>query len=232
MKFIIIQILIACVAVIETAGQSFGFEIFSGLGVGILKSEDTNTKFSNRAAVFGGVLGSIQVSNSLFIESGVVISPRGGFLVTPSSIFNLLNNYPTYTEIILGYADIPLLLSANSENLRIYFGPQLSVLTKAKIDYENNGTDLKDIKSTIYSNDIGLRIGIGYVSRIGLSGRLDFTNGFKDVYKDPNVIWKTNSLQIAIGYKYLSDAAKQKLRGNSNKNKYNQNITPIHRVIE
>ncbi len=220
--------MLATLSTKQSLSQGLGIEVFSGLGIGILKSTNVNLYTSNRIGIQLGVLGSVQLRNALFFESGLILSPKGGFLVTPSSRINTLFNYPNYSEIILNYIDIPLLFSANSERIRIYAGPQISLMTKAKLDGDNSGSNYQDIKSYFYGTDIGLRLGIGLASKVGVSGRIDYSLGFKDINKDPNEIWRTNTIQISIGYKYLNYTAIQGLKNGSQKNSGNK-FPPIHR---
>lgn len=234
MKLTVLFVLITTLTLTKSLSQGFGIEVFSGIGIGVLKADNLGTdgRTSNRVGGHLGVLGSVQISNSLFLESGLVYSPKGGFILTPSwGLYNPFGNYPNASRVILNYLDIPFLLSANSESLRVYIGPQLSLLTRAKFDADNSRSNIKDVKSSFYSTDVGLRLGIGYNSRPGVSARLDYGLGFKDIYRDPNSVWRTNSIEISVGYKYLDDLAKQSMRNGSKKGD-NKKFPPIHREFQ
>jgi hypothetical protein len=106
------------------------------------------------------------------------------------------------------------------QNFRLFIGPQLSMLMSAKQE-KTSGS----VKDAFEKSNWELRYGAGY-NRDRVTLQLYFLRGFTDINKDPSVKWKTQSIQLSIGYLLFN------YQGAAGKRKTKDNLIPEHRVID
>lgn len=125
-----------------------------------------------------GVNVDVGLGENTMFETGLNYSARG------SKVFE--------SEFKFDYLDIPLNFVIQPKNFRVFFGPQFSILAGSKLDGQ-------DASVAIENTDFGIRYGLG-VEKRKYSVRLIFQNGFKDVFRDTRYKWRSNAINIAIGY--------------------------------
>ena len=161
--------------------QKVGFEMYGGLSNSSLRGNAFGGEFVGRYSGHLGSMLTIPISDYLGINLGLCYTPRGAVLNT---------NYYPFPIFKLYYLEFPVLLSAGSKNVHIYFGPQFSALLKSDID----GLD---------ENDLGLKYGLGIDTNGRFIMRLFGYSGLTNVLPVNDYGLKNGYLQIAAGIKLV-----------------------------
>ncbi|MBL7858733.1 MAG: PorT family protein [Cyclobacteriaceae bacterium] len=194
---------------------------FGGLSSSIMKENGSRKSFVRQYGGHLGVLGGVGSENVLF-ETGILFSARGTAFEESSYI-----GFTSIEILRLNFLDIPAMLVIAPSNFRLFFGPQLSILTGGK--YEEEKVSAADLSQVFNKTTWGFRYG-GGIAANGFTVQLHFILGLSDLTKDPNTNWKNNAYQIGVGYRIHSTkttSAPQKVKRNSQ-----EDIIPKHRVLD
>ena len=101
----------------------------------------------------------------------------------------------------LDYLSIPVMAKYYvAEGFSLELGPQIGVLLSAKIKYDGETEDVKDL---FKSTDFGAGIGAGYKMENGLFINARYVLGLSNVLEDSGDEWgKNNAFQFSLGYKF------------------------------
>lgn len=155
-----------------SAFSQTALEIYGGLSSSRLQGSG-NADFSRRYSLQTGLLINILLDDKCNwrLKTGVGYSERG---VRKRG-----------KDINLNYVEIPLLLSYGSLIVDFYAGPQISYRTKPI--------------GGIEKRDIGIAYGINIGLGTNLYTRLNFYQGFSDVFKNPDIKFRNGYICLAIG---------------------------------
>jgi len=173
-----------------TSGVISGFaqvqlEIFAGITSGKIREKISANNTLPREAFKSlirfpaiGIIGDIGLSEYWRLESGFVLSPRG----------TKLGN----DVIRLDYIDVPLIFIIQPKNFRVFFGPQISFLGNAR-------TGNLVITDAFEKSELGMRYGVGF-EKEEFAARLAIQSGLQDMFKHPELKWKSTSVTLSFGY--------------------------------
>ena len=160
---------------------SFGLKA----GVNVANLHDDQTANTNSKIGFhGGVLAHVHLNKTIAIQPEVVYSLQGA-------------KYPTLGKETIGYVNIPILVQYMfDQGFRIETGPQLGLVTNAKLERSSGGTT--NIKNQFKTADFSWAFGIGYISSsgIGLDARYNLglsniaNNTGTNIHSVKNRVWQ------------------------------------------
>lgn len=186
MKKISVFIAAAMFSTALFAQTSAKFGLKGGLNIANLHIDEQESADSRFGLHVGG-LAHIHLAPQFALQPEVVYSQQG--LQT--------NVTGTETTLKLDYVNIPVMLQYMFDNgFRIEAGPQLGFLVNAKVGSLDNKEDYK-------STDVGVGVGLGYLSYsgFGVSGRYNFGLTNINEYDPSNKI--TNRVgQIGVFYMF------------------------------
>lgn len=149
-------------------------EIYGGLSGSKFKG-DGNGDFSRRYTFQSGLLLNISLNGFDWrLKTGAAYSARG---VRKSG-----------DDIKLDYVEVPLLLSYGTTIVDLYAGPQVSFL-------------IKDNAHGVESREVGIAYGMNVGLGEFLYTRLNFYQGFTDVFKDSDTKFRNGYISLAIGFR-------------------------------
>jgi hypothetical protein len=116
-------------------------------------------------------------------------------------------------------------------NLRLFIGPQLSVMTR--VMYDGTVMSSEQVSNTFNKTSIGLRYGLGFTTDSNIVVQVHLIAGLSDIYKHPDYKWRNNAWQFAIGYRFYHDQTHiSTSSGSKKKGKKKDDIIPEHRVLD
>lgn len=146
----------------------------------------------------GAVFMTIPVSHSFAVQPEMIYNPAG-------SSYSATGFININTKVSIDYLSIPILAKVMSRDnsFGVYAGPQLSLLTGAKIKYEN---ETEDIKESFKGTDFAVVAGIGYTFSAGLHLDMRYQLGLSNILKDPDTgeSMKNRSFSVTIGWLFAS----------------------------
>jgi hypothetical protein len=170
--------------------------------------------------ISGGVKAGLNLANQTYSGNGLTSSPSfrpslhaGGYLtlmfskhlgLQPEVLFSGEGAKSGSSSYKLSYINIPILVRFNvNQLLSFHAGPQIGILSSAKLKYGSNSQDIKDTyKSSNVSFAIGgtvdLPMGLNFTLRL-IQGLSDINSG-KGIYPS-SVKIHNYGLQISAGYK-------------------------------
>jgi hypothetical protein len=99
--------------------------------------------------------------------------------------------------------NMPLMFQYMFDNgFRLQAGPQLAVLASAKSKANGNSTD---VKGSFNSFDVGVPVGVGYISPTGLGIDVRYQIGVSNVREDDDNKAYNRGLQIGLFYQFQHD---------------------------
>jgi hypothetical protein len=166
----------------------------------------SNTKIENftHAAKVGfniGMLTQIKINRKFMLQPELIYSTKGSIIPT--------EGMSSKEKISLNYINIPILFGYYpTEKLLIHAGPEIGFLTTAKVKYDNNIVNLKQVYQKI---DVGIDIGTAYNLNKNVGLDIRYIAGFKDLIKgtfengsgtgiEEKTIGSNRVLQIGIYY--------------------------------
>lgn len=193
MKKFILSGVLAIGTMLTVQAQNVKFGVKGGLNI----SKLTNTDGSKTLAGFNaGGLVNFELDKSWAIQPEVLYSTQGTKF-EHSAFWGLISNSGTTK---LNYVNIPVMVQYSIvPEFYLEAGPQLGILTAAKV---KSGSVTLDVKDQMKSVDFGLGFGFGYKFDMGLgiSGRYNF--GLTNVYDSDKVDSKNSVAQIGVFYTF------------------------------
>jgi len=134
-------------------------------------------------------MGHIHINPKFAIQPEVIFSVQGT-TYKRARIENRLN---------LSYINIPLNFQYMFDyGYRLQIGPQLGVLSNAKL---NAGGSITDSKSNYKSTDIGVTVGMSYVKpETGFGIDLRYNHGLTNVNSDNSILSFNRGVQLGLFY--------------------------------
>lgn len=179
-----------------------------GIKSGATFSSLTSFESASRASYTIGVLGGVNISKLIRIESGLNFLRKGAFRVGASvgsgnPLYTI--NYPEY-KLRYNYLQLPLLVVIGNQNFSIHSGFYLSKLTKAEFYSESRSIDLKE---DVSQWDNGFIIGFRFYFKNNLFFELNRTWGFTDLNIPDDS--KNKSFHLLVGYYLTKGRYKKKI---------------------
>lgn len=189
MKKIILSLgLVAGIAATANAQARIGLKAGGSL-TNIVGSDVTSA--ANKFGFHGGLVANLAFGDALSVQPEVLFSMKG--YQNPNNSKDKLN---------LTYIDVPVMLQYNADGLFFEAGPQLGLLTSAKLTNGTNDSDVKDLFNTV---DFGYAVGLGYKLETGPMIGLRYNGGITSVPKDiagKSISARNSAFQLYVGYMF------------------------------
>ena len=140
-----------------------------------------------RIGFHAGFFVSARLSDNFGLQPEIIYSSQGAQAAENSDI-----------KFAYNYINIPLMLKYYpNENLSLQVGPQLGVLTSAKVKFN---TEDQDVKDQLENTDVAIGVGLGYENEsVNLSVRYNF--GMSNTAVDSgSESFPNNVLQLSVGF--------------------------------
>ena len=171
----------------EVNAQHTNIGIKGGLNAFTIKTDDDGN-LDTKIGYHIGLIGHIHISDQFALQPELVYSVQGTQYTEVGEEFNLN----------LNYINVPLMFQYMFDNgFRLQAGPQLGFLASAKVEVNDNDTDVKD---SFESVDLGLGIGASYVnpnSNFGFDVR--YNAGLTNINKSDNEAYN-RGFQVGVFY--------------------------------
>ena len=232
MKKLLLLAVFAATTSIASAQVSFGVQLGANIGMGKLKSYDTDpllSAISNKpkVGIIGGVVAEIPIGTSLAFRPELNFIQKGGKSVITSS-----SNFGADFNRTLNYVQLPLnvvyKLPLGGGSMFFGLGPELSfgISGKDKVSGLSNPADNKTYtvkfdgkksdgvtdpayydKDHLKSFDVGANIIAGYKLGMGVFFKLGYTYNFLELdpnHSDPNfkTSYKNRGFSVCVGYMF------------------------------
>ena len=184
-KLLTIIMALSITSVSVQAQVSFGLK--AGMNISTIRSEDINNPKSIIGAN-GGVFANIPAGASFAIQPEIFYSMEGA------------QDDDSKIKLLVDYINIPVLAQyRNPSGFYAEFGPQIGILTSAKIKLNDLSESFKDdTKSTNFSIVGGL--GYNFIPSIGVNAR--YALGLSNIAKDEEGDAKTSTFSIGLHYTF------------------------------
>lgn len=151
----------------------------------------SENNYTNRAGFHAGAYASIG-GGVVAIEPGIFYSVKG-----------TQNEDAINSRAVLDYVDVPVLVRLRAgEGFNIFAGPQLSFLTRSKIEGDFRGSTVSLETSNIRETDTGLVFGVGYNMPKGFNIQGSYDYGLTPVFKDSNADVYNRGFKLSLGYTF------------------------------
>ncbi|RYZ30431.1 MAG: PorT family protein [Chitinophagaceae bacterium] len=164
---------------------------------------------SSRPRIFGGGFVNIPVGENFSIEPAVYYAQKGYEL---KGSFNIKGaeflSAGAKAQLNTSYIDIPVLAKMNVSGLQIFAGPQVSVLTNAKLRMTAGALGFNIVDNTVdaknqFNNlDFGVTGGLGYQFANGMSITAAYDQGLMKVDKGQNLDSYNRAVKVGLGFKF------------------------------
>ncbi|MGZ5136100.1 MAG: porin family protein, partial [Flavitalea sp.] len=135
-----------------------------------------------------GILAHIHLNNSLALQPEVIYSRQGA-------------EYPNLGTERINYVNIPILLQVMlSKGMRLQTGPQLGIMTNAKLERYSGG--VTDVKDQFENACLSWSLGLGYLSPIGLGVDARYNLGLINIVNDSQHDVKNRVWQFGLFYQF------------------------------
>ncbi len=162
-----------------------------GFKGGISFANLSNSDGDTRVIGHGGMFIQAPIGRNWYIQPELLYAGRGErYLVLPNGTVTLA----------LDYVQIPLMFQYYpARRFYLEFGPQLGILTSARIKY-NNGDKL-GVTSDYNSTDFAINLGMGFnINRtVGFYGRYNL--GLTDISKYDRISYQNRAVELGITLK-------------------------------
>ncbi|PZV84611.1 outer membrane protein with beta-barrel domain [Algoriphagus aquaeductus] len=180
------------------AANAFAVEAQSGLGIrggvnffNFGGNDVSENNYTNRAGFHAGAYASLG-GGAIAIEPGIFYSVKG-----------TQNEDAINSRAILDYVDVPVLLRLRAgEGFNVFAGPQISFLTRSKIEGDFGGSTVSLETGNIRETDTGLVFGVGYNMPKGFNIQGSYDYGMTPVFKDSNADVYNRGFKLSFGYTF------------------------------
>lgn len=195
MKKIFFTIIIIALTVGVSMAQNVRFGAKAGVNSTNFYGDDVDDYGSVRGFVIGGFV-RFALSDKFDLQPELLYSQQGAEISMISDGINVDMEYK------LDYINIPIVLKRNfNSGLNVHAGPQLGILTSAKVDWKAQGSSGdEDIKDELEDIDFSLCLGVGYEFTSGLGFDLRFNIGLTDI--DDDMDGKHTVGQLTVSYAF------------------------------
>lgn len=184
MKKLLIVAAITLVGIAANAQVTYGVK--AGLNIANLTGDTEGLGLSSLASFNAGALVNIPVSSQFSVQPEVVYSAEGA--------------KADGGKIALNYVNIPVLFQYNNSGFFGELGPQLGILTSAKVK-PDDGDDY-DLKDQLKSTNFSLAFGAGYKLANGLGFNARYNLGLSNIADSDDGTLKSNAFQVGAFYTF------------------------------
>jgi hypothetical protein len=190
-KVVITAMVMMILTAVSVHAQT-NFGVKGGLNLYNL-SDDSDDNSDMKAGIHLGILAHIHMSDNFALQPELTYSMQGA-----KSEFD-----GDKTTINLNYINVPLLFQYMFDNgFRLQAGPQVGILTSAKLKV---GNETEDVKDGFNSLDFSLPLGVGYISPSGFGVDARYNIGLSNVSEDDNNKVFNRGLQLGVFYLFSHD---------------------------
>ena len=158
-----------------------------GINVSSWRGESTSNS-SSKLGYYGGVFYNLPITEMISIQPEVVYSSEGAKSKDGSTI--------KYTT---NFINLTPLIRYNSGGFFGGTGPQIGILTSAKLEYQGDKTDVKDLfKSTNFS----WAFAVGYELESGLGAYARYNLGLSNFSGVDGAELKTSAFHVGLRYRF------------------------------
>lgn len=152
-----------------------------------------------------GAFVEVPISEKWSFQPELIYSMQGSkfdmLYVEGTDIYNTENTFK------LNYLNIPLMFKYNENKLFFEAGPQIGILTSAKLktSVEGFGSGSQDVKELFKTIDLGLGFGIGYnfSEQVGVNLRYNFgLTNIAETEDGDNTKIKNSVFALSLAYKF------------------------------
>lgn len=188
MKKLILSLAIVAIASLSASAQA-KFGIKAAMNISSLRGDDADGLKSYIGAN-GGLFANIPLTGNLSVQPEVLYSAEGAKAEDGDG------------KIQLGYVNIPVMLKyTDASGFFGEVGPQIGILTSAKLKVGDNSEDIKDgFKSTNLS--VGVGAGFNFTPSIGVG--LRYNLGLSNISDNDDADVKTGNFSIGVHYTFGS----------------------------
>lgn len=192
MKKILLAFSMAVLAVASAYAQS-GFGFRGGANFFNFGGEDVSeNNYTNRVGFHAGVYASILGGGPITLEPGVFYSVKG-----------TQNDDGFNSRAVLDYVDVPVLVRLKlGEGFNIFGGPQVSFLTKSKVEGDLGGSTFSFDTDSVKETDAGLVFGLGYNLPKGFNLQGSYDYGMTPIFKDSEADVYNRGFKLSLGYTF------------------------------
>lgn len=222
-KKVIVYCIVAGLSIPALAQRIDMYAIGGYTGSTMHEKGSSGNDFGRRSGGHGGILFAVGSDNVLF-ETGILYSSRGSTVkgvqfTQPASLST------GFEDLRMDFVDIPAMIVISPSSFRFFAGPQLSFLTY--VSYDGNQLTDASVRDTFEKTTLGLRYGAGYIGHSNIVVEIHLVSGLTDIYKHPDLKWRNNSIQLAVGYRFF-----RSFIPSTSKSKNDDGLIPEHRVID
>ncbi len=202
------KIFVAIVALIglgSIQAQEVKYGLKGGLNIANINvSGEASPSMSSIVNVHIGAFAEFKINKKVAFQPELLYSVQGSEFDQTIEVDG--NFYDTNNTFKLSYLNIPLMLKYYPQS-KFYFeaGPQLGLLTSAKIEVDvpgfGSGTD--DVKEFFNSVDFGMNVGFGYnfSKNVTANARYNFgLTNIADTEPGDNTKMKNSVFSLSLGY--------------------------------
>lgn len=192
MKKFLLAFFVAGMAV-STANAQSGFGIRGGANFFNFGGEDVSENdYTNRTGFHAGIYASISGGGPIALEPGVFYSVKG-----------TQNDDGFNSRAILDYVDVPVLVRLKlGEGFNIFGGPQVSFLTKSKVEGDLGDSTVSFNTDSVKETDAGLVFGLGYHLPKGLNLQGSYDYGMTPIFKNTEADVYNRGFKVSLGYTF------------------------------
>lgn len=190
-KYLLLLSFAALTATAAHAQASFG--IRGGANFFTLGGNDVSENdYSNRVGFHAGVYASILPEGPVSVEPGIFYSVKGS-----------QNDDGIASRAVLDYVDVPVLVRFKiGEGFNIFAGPQISFLTKSKVEGELGGSTFSFDTDAVKGTDAALVFGLGYNLPKGFNVQGSYDYGMTPILEDSDIDVYNRGFKLSLGYTF------------------------------
>ncbi len=184
MKKLFLVAAITAVGFASKAQVTFGVK--AGLNIASLTGDDADG-LSSLASFNGGGLVNIPISSQFSVQPELVYSGEGAKADGGKYLFNYIN--------------VPVLLQYNNASgFFAELGPQIGLLTSAKVKVDGGGST--DVKDQLKSTNFSVAVGLGYKLANGLGFNARYNLGLVNIVDADGSDLKSSAFQVGAFFSF------------------------------
>ena len=206
---------------VALAQSNASFGIKAGLSVAGVRGEAANSlkdlldftngriTTTNRTGIYAGVSANIPISSEFSVEPGIFYTQKGYQLNGELGIKGLgFLGANAKATLESDYISMPVLLKANIAGLQIFAGPQVSLLSSAKLRTTagllgfNILNESFDATNQLNKWDVGVTGGIGYQLSNGLNISASYDHGLSKMDANQNFSAYNKAFKVGLGLNF------------------------------
>ena len=168
------------------SAQNINFGIKGGLNLYNIHN-DNGIEYDKRTGFHVGLLWHVHVTQNFAIQPEVVYSVQGA-------------KFSDNNKLTLGYLNVPVMFQIMFNNgFRLEAGPQVGFLIHAQSEASGSSEDVKD---NLEELDLGIGMGLGYISPSGFGIDARYNYGLSNVNNSDLVTSTNRGYQLGVFYQF------------------------------